>query len=71
MPFTAIGFAQPCCIAREGLGLSEKAEKLRRYIASGFVGSCAGSAKRYSFKWNGLTIYLCERHGQQAIARAK
>ena len=71
VPFTAIGFAEPCCIARGDLGLSPGGEKLRRYLARGLVGSCAGGATRYSYRCNGLTVYLCDRHGAQRIAQAK
>lgn len=71
VPFTAVGFAEPCCIARTDLELSPGGEKLRAYLAHGLVGSCAGGATRYSFHWNGLTVYVCERHGAQRVAQAK
>ena len=63
-PFTKTGFWEPACIGCETLNLSKNAEKLRKYLAAGLIGSCAGRV-RHSFGYNGLTVYLCDRHAAQ------
>ena len=69
-PFSAVGFYTPACIACDSLSLSPCAEQLRKLLARGLVGSCVGKAE-YKSNRNGLTIYLCARHAQQKIAKAK
>lgn len=70
IPFSMTGFWKPTCIKNESLNLSPCAERLRRYLARGLIGSCAGEVL-HSQARGALTVYLCDRHAHQVITRAK